>query len=69
MVKHNAPYLGVKNLDNNDKYVVLFTDDNYGVIVYSTIQDNPKLAFGVMGDFDEASFDFLPPEENVRINN
>ena len=71
MVKHNEPYLGVKTLDEKEeqKYVVLFTDDNYGTIVYSTITDNPKLKFGVTGDFDEETFEFLPPEQGIRISN
>ena len=71
MIKHNSPYLGIKYLDkeNEQLYVVLFTEDNYGTIVYSTVTNNPKLAFGVTGDFDEDSFEFLPPEQGVRISN
>lgn len=62
------PYLA-KNIFNNKTYVVLFSEENYGTILMSEINDNPKLSFGVIGDFDEELFEVLSPEIQVSIHN
>lgn len=61
------PYLGI-NQYKNKNYVVLFTEEDRGVIVMSE-SDNEKLKFGTIGNFDEGQFKVLPPEQCVRLNN
>lgn len=65
---HNYPYLGKKEIDGRI-YVVLFSEENYGTVILSEIKDNPSLAFGAIGDYDEDSFEYLSPEEQVSIHN
>lgn len=61
------PYLG-RSYVNDKPYVVLFLEENKGVIVVNeTGDDNYK--FGKYGEFEENSFEFLPQEEVVRIGN
>ena len=61
------PYLGRKFLDGKP-YVVLFTEPDYGVVVVNeTTSENIK--FGAIMSFDENSFELLPPNEVVRLNN
>lgn len=61
------PYLG-RNYINGKPYVVLFTEEETGVVVMNET-DSQEIAFGTIGSFDENSFELLPPDECVRINN
>lgn len=62
------PYLGKRTYKGSD-YVIMFTEENYGVVVMSDIQDNEALQFGKMGDFSEEMFELLPPDQCVRLSN
>lgn len=62
------PYLGVRDYKGK-QYVILFTEENYGVVVMSEVDDNESLLFGRTGDFDETMFKYLPPEQCVRLSN
>lgn len=62
------PYLGKREYKGHE-YVVMFTDENYGVVVMSDIEGNEALQFGQMGEFDEKMFTFLEPERCVRLSN
>lgn len=68
MGEKKYPYLGKRNYKGQD-YVILFTEENYGVVVMSEIEDVEQLQFGKMGDFDEKMFELLPPEQCVRLSN
>ena len=61
------PYLGRKIL-NGKPYVVLFTEPDYGVVVVNET-DSESIKFGAIMSFDENSFELLPPNEVVRLNN
>ena len=61
------PYLGRKFLDGKP-YVVLFTEPDYGVVVVNETT-NENIKFGAIMSFDENSFELLPPNEVVRLNN
>ena len=61
------PYLG-RNYIDGKPYVVLFTDEETGVVVMNET-NSPDIKFGKIGQFDENSFELLPPDECVRINN
>ena len=61
------PYLG-RNYINGKPYVVLFTEEETGVVVMNET-DSQEIVFGTIGTFDENSFELLPPDECVRINN
>ena len=37
------------------------SEENYGTVVMSEITNNPNLAFGAIGDFDENVFEVLDP--------
>lgn len=63
----NYPYLG-RNYVNGKPYVVLFTEEETGVVVMNDT-DSQDIVFGKIGSFDENSFELLPPDECVRINN
>ena len=62
------PYLA-KNSYNGKEYVVLFSEPDRGTIIMSEITDNPKLKFGVIGNFAEEIFEVLDKEVCVRISN
>lgn len=62
------PYLAKNTIDGKN-YVVLFSEENYGTILLSEINDNPNLVFGKIGDFDEDSFEILSPEMQISIHN
>lgn len=62
------PYLG-KNIKDGKTFVVFFGEENYGMVVMSEIEDNPKLALGTIGDFDESYFELLPNDVRVYIQN
>ena len=68
MEEKKYPYLGKRNYKGQD-YVILFTEENYGVVVMSEIEDVESLKFGKTGDYDEKMFDFLEPEKGVRLSN
>ena len=68
MEEKKYPYLGKRNYKGHD-YVILFTEENYGVVVMSDIEDVESLKFGKMGDFDEKMFEFLEPDKSVRLSN
>lgn len=63
----NYPYLGQHK--DNENVVVFFVEPDYGVVVLSNVTDNPNLAFGKLGDFDESYFNFLSPEQQISIHN
>ena len=68
MENKNYPYLA-KNTVEDKTYVVFFSDENYGTVVMSEITDNPDIALGAIGDFDENIFEVLDPEIQVSIHN
>ena len=61
------PYLGIKRIDGKS-YVVLFTEEDTGVIVMSEINDD-KIRFGEIGNFDESKFELLPKDQCIRLSN
>ena len=61
------PYLG-RNYVDGKPYVVLFTGEETGVVVMNETNSD-DIKFGAIGNFDENSFELLPPSECVRINN
>ena len=68
MIEKEYPYLA-KNTVGDKTYVVFFSDENYGTVVMSKITDNPDIALGAIGDFDENVFEVLDPEIQVSIHN
>lgn len=62
------PYLAKKEY-KGQIYVVLFSEENYGTIVMSSITDEPELAFGAIGDYDEDSFDVIPDGQLIFMTN
>lgn len=68
MIEKEYPYLA-KNTVGDKTYVVFFSDENYGTVVMSEITDNPDIALGAIGDFDENVFEVLDPEIQVSIHN
>ena len=68
LVEKEYPYLA-KNTVGDKTYVVFFSEENYGMIVMSEINDNPDIALGAIGDFDENIFEVLDPEIQVSIHN
>ena len=64
----NYPYLGVKTFEDETQYVVLFTEQDYGVVVMNNTS-NENIKFGLISSFDENEFDFLDKEQCVIINN
>lgn len=68
MVEKEYPYLA-KNTVGDKTYVVFFSEENYGTVVMSEITDNPDIALGAIGDFDENVFEVLNPEIQVSIHN
>lgn len=68
MAEKNYPYLA-KNTIDGKSYVVFFSEENYETVVMSEITDNPDIALGAIGDFDENVFEVLDPEIQVSIHN
>ena len=68
MIEKEYPYLA-KNTVGDKTYVVFFSAENYGTVVMSEITDNPDIALGAIGDFDENVFEVLNPEIQVSIHN
>ena len=68
MIEKEYPYLA-KNTVGDKTYVVFFSKENYGTVVMSEITDNPDIALGAIGDFDENVFEVLNPEIQVTIHN
>lgn len=68
MSEREYPYLA-KNTVGDKTYVVFFSAENYGTVVMSEITDNPDIALGAIGDFDENVFEILNPEIQVSIHN
>lgn len=68
MSEREYPYLA-KNTVGDKTYVVFFSAENYGTVVMSEITDNPDIALGAIGDFDENVFEVLDPEIQVSIHN
>lgn len=68
MIEKEYPYLA-KNTVGDKTYVVFFSEENYGTVVMSEITDNPDIALGAIGDFDENVFEVLNPEIQVSIHN
>ena len=68
MIEKEYPYLA-KNTVGDKTYVVFFSEENYGTVVMSEITDNPDIALGAIGDFDENVFEVLDPEIQVSIHN
>lgn len=68
MIEKEYPYLA-KNTVGDKTYVVFFSEENYGMVVMSEITDNPDIALGAIGDFDENIFEVLDPEIQVSIHN
>lgn len=68
MNEREYPYLA-KNTVGDKTYVVFFSAENYGTVVMSEITDNPDIALGAIGDFDENVFEVLNPEIQVSIHN
>ena len=64
MIEKEYPYLA-KNTVGDKTYVVFFSEENYGTVVMSEITDNPDIALGAIGDFDENVFEVLNPEIQV----
>lgn len=61
------PYLG-KNEINGKTYVVLFTEEETGVVVMNET-DSTSIKFGLYTSFDESQFEVLPPDQCVRLSN
>lgn len=68
MEEKKYPYLGKKSY-NGKEYVVMFTEEDYGVVVMSEVTNVEQLQFGKTGDFDEKLFEYLEPERCVRLSN
>ena len=68
MSEREYPYLA-KNTVGDKTYVVFFSAENYRTVVMSEITDNPDIALGAIGDFDENVFEVLNPEIQVSIHN
>ena len=68
MNEREYPYLA-KNTVGDKTYVVFFSEENYGMVVMSEITDNPDIALGAIGDFDESVFEVLSPDVQVSIHN
>jgi hypothetical protein len=67
MEQKKYPYLG-KNIIDGKAYVVMFLDEDNGVVVMNET-DNPRIKFGMLAGFDESAFEILPPDECVRLQN
>jgi hypothetical protein len=61
------PYLGI-NYINEKPYVVLFTEEETGVVVMNETNSD-KIKFGMIDSFDESKFEPLPQDQCVRLSN
>ena len=61
------PFLGVKEIDGKP-FVVLFYKQDEGIVLVNET-DSKEIYFGLQGEFDENSFEFLNPEIDVRLHN
>lgn len=61
------PFLGINHVDGKS-YVVFFTEPDRGVIVLNET-DKEELSFGTVGNFDETQFEFLSPDQCIRLQN
>jgi hypothetical protein len=61
------PYLGINQVDGKS-YVVFFTEPDRGVIVLNET-DSETLSFGKVDNFDESQFEFLSPDQCIRLQN
>ena len=66
-MEEKYPYLGINHI-NDKPYVVLFTEEERGVVVMNET-DSDTIKFGYIGNFDEDQFEKLPPDQCVRLNN
>ena len=62
------PWLGKREYKGQE-YVILFCEENYGVVVMSNITEVEEIKFGHIGDFNENLFEPLEPNRCVRLNN
>lgn len=61
------PYLAqFKSENEKDRYVVLFLEEDRGIVLVSERED---IKFGQEGSFDETLFEVTPPNYVVRLNN
>lgn len=69
MERKKYPYLG-KNTISGKTFVVLFTEEDSGVIVASEFNEDEKFAFGkYLINFAEEQFEVLPPDMQVSLHN
>lgn len=61
------PYLGRKYLDGKP-FVVMFFEEERGIVVMNET-GRDELNIGQVKDFDEDSFEYLPNDVDVRLNN
>jgi len=61
------PYLGRKYLDGKP-FVVMFFEEERGIVVMNET-GHDELNIGQVKDFDEDSFEYLPNDVDVRLNN
>lgn len=61
------PYLG-RNYVDGKAYVVMFLEAGKGVVLVNET-DRENIKFGTYAEFDEDSFELLPPDEVVRLSN
>ncbi|MBP5457967.1 MAG: hypothetical protein J6Y37_15870 [Paludibacteraceae bacterium] len=61
------PYLGRKVVDGKT-YVVLFVEPELGTVVMTETEEG-EIKLGAQLSFDEDSFEYMPPEECVRLSN
>ena len=66
-MEEKYPYLGI-NYINDKSYVVLFTEEDYGIVVMNETESK-AIKFGYIGSFDETQFELLPKEQCVRLSN
>lgn len=68
MEEKKYPYLGRRDYKGHE-YVIMFTEEDYGVVVMSDVTDVEQIQFGKTGDFDESMFTYLESERCVRLSN
>jgi hypothetical protein len=66
-MEEKYPYLAINYIDDKS-YVVLFTEEDYGVVVMNET-DSQTIKFGHIGNFDENQFEILSPDQCVRLSN
>lgn len=66
-MEEKYPYLGINYIDEKP-YVVLFTEEEYGVVVMNETNSD-TIKFGYIGNFDEERFEKLPQDQCIRLNN